>query len=273
MIEQKLRNAADAMPEPLSDFTSVEERTKKKKQPKKSAPKRRRRLAIVLSLAVLLVGCVAASAPDYHLYNGSWWNFIPGLFFDPAEEFGLHDDQTMKAAEKLGITLPETLGGYPIISYGRWNLTNQDVPIWWAWLSPRYVYQSTYYGMEVEVPHISPDGTEGTLHTAVGADVTYGPTDDEIWRRQFGYDENDVFVASNWTLASHPVAGITTLEYEGITIYVGQIDLPSYVDPNWTKWDVTWVDYANGVVFSMDGDAETPDVLIECAKEIIDLNK
>lgn len=268
MIEEKLQNAAGKLPNPRSDFLAVEEKAKQKRYRPRATP--RRRFAIVMVLAVLLVGCVAVSEPDYHLYNGNWWNFIPGVFFDPAKEFGLQDDQTMKAAEKLGITLPDTLGGYPIISFSRNNLTTKKVPIQIAWISPHYLYYSSFYGVETEKTFIAEDGTLFTAHTLDGAGLTYGPTDDEIWRRQFGYDENDLFVASNWTLANHPVVEITSLEYEGTTIYVAQIDLSIYLQPN---WDVTWVDYENGVVFSLEGDAQTPDTLIGYAKEIIDLNK
>lgn len=100
--------------------------------------------------------------------------------------------------------------------------------------------------------------------------MTYGPTDDEIWRRQFGYDEENVFVAGNWTLANHPVEKITSFAYEGIIVYVVKIGITFRDNP---MWDVTWMDEANGVVFSIEEYYETPDTLIEYAKEIINLNK
>lgn len=267
MIEEKLQNAANLLPDPRSDFPAVEKHSNTKQR---TSSRPRKRLVAAMLLAVLLVGCVAASAPDYHLYNGNWWNFLPGVFFDPAEEFGLHDDQTMKTAEKLGITLPETLGGYPVIGFSKLNLTTKKVPIQIAWLSPHYVYYSSYYGVDMEEPRVSPDGIEGTHHWSEGADVTYGPTDNEIWRRQFGYDENNAFVATNWTLADHPVEEISSLEYEGITVYVAKIGIMFREKP---MWDVTWVDVENGVVFSIDEYYENPDTLIAYAKEIIDLNK
>jgi len=266
MIELKLQAAADKLPDHHSNFQAVEARSRQKKQPRKSPS--RKRLAIAMVLAALLVGCVAVTTPDYHLYNGNWWLFSP-IGYDLAELFQPQDNQAQAAAKKLGITLPETLGGYPVIDYGRWNLTNQEVPIWWAWLSPRYVYHTSFYGVETEKPFLAEDGTLYNAHTLEGADVTYGSTGDAIWRRQFGYDENDVFTAGNWTLDNHTVVEITSLEYESITIYIAQIDLSSYLQPN---WDVTWVDYGKGVVFSLEDDAQTPDALIGYAKEIIDLN-
>lgn len=254
MIEQKLQAAANVLPEPRGNFPAVEERIKHK-QRTKSRP--RKRLVAALLLVVLLVGCVAVTAPDYHLYNGTLHGYSPA-------------EDTQKEADKLGIILPETLGGYPVIAYNRYNLTNQEVPIWWAWLSPRYVYHSSFYGMEIEEPWVDPNGTEGIRIRREGAEITCGPTDDTIWRRQFGYDENDVFVAGNWMLAHHPVVGITSQEYQGITIYIGQIELSLLEHP---QWDVTWVDYDKGVVFCIATDAENPDTLIGYAKQIIDLNK
>lgn len=254
MIEEKLQKAANHLPDPRSDFTSVEEKIRQKCQPK-AIPKRR--FAIVMVLAVLLVGCVAIAEPDYHLYNGTLHGYTPA-------------EDTQKEADTLGITLPETLGGYPVIDFNRYNLTNQDVPYWYALLAPRYVYQSSFYGIDMEESYISEDGIEGTHHWSEGADVTYGSTDDEIWRRQFGYDDNNVFVAGNWALANHPVEEITSFEYEGITVYVAKIGITFKEKP---MWDVTWVDEANGVVFSIDEYCESPDTPIEYAKQIIDLNK
>lgn len=266
MIEKKLQAAANALPEPRGDFLAVEEQIKKK-QRVKSTP--RKRLAALLLLAVLLVGCVAVTTPDYHLYNGNWWQFTP-LGYDLTELFAPQDDQTQAAAKKLGITLPETLGGYPVIDYGRYNLTDQDVPIWLAWLSPRYVYQSSFYGYEAEEPWVSPDGVEGTIHRQVGAQVIYGPTNDEIWRRQFGFNEQDIYTAGNYILSDHQPEEITFFEYEGFTVYVGNITIRGSGETNWV---VTWVDHAKGAVFSIDGYFDTPDSLIEYAKEIIGLNK
>lgn len=268
MMEEKLQQAADQLPEYKGDFLAVEEKVKQKYAHPKSSPRRRFALAMVLCL--LLVGCMSVTVPEYHLYNGNWWHFIPGLHFDPADEFDLHDDQTMKAAEKLGITLPETLGGYPIISFARNNLTTREVPLWYAWIWPDYLYYSSFYGYEAEFPWVMPDGTESTLHTLMGVEVTYGPTDNEVWRRQFGFDENDVYTAGDYTLANHPVVEINSLECENITIFVGQMGITFQELP---RWSVTWVDQDNGVVFSIDGYFETPDAMIEYAKEIIDLNK
>ena len=268
MIQQKMQNAANALPESNLEFSAVERRmAEKSRRPK---PDRRMRLVLAMVLAVLLVGCMSVTIPEYHLYNGNWWQFIPGVHFDPADTFGLHWQQTQKAAEKLDITLPETLGGHPIIIFDRCNLTTRKVPLLYAWIWPDYLYFSSFYGYDAEVPLVREDGTEFTAQSSVGADVRYGPTNDEIWRRQFGYDENNVFVATDYSLADLPVEEIYDLEYEDIPLYVGRITVSIRKLPLWV---VTWVDYDNGVVFSIDGYYETPDEIIEYAKEIIDLNR
>ncbi len=265
MIEKKLQSAADSLPIPRGNFPEVENAVNQMQTKPKSAP--RKRLIAALVLVLLLVGCMSVTVPEYHLYNGNWWNFIPG---DPTEEYGLHNDRTMKAAEELGITLPETLGGYPIIAFSRYNLTTREVPLCYAWIWPDYLYFSSYYGVEMEEPRISPEGNKSTYRWNAGTEVTYGPTDHEVWRRQFGFDESDVYTAGDYTLANHPVTEITSLEYEGITVYVGQIGISFRELP---RWSVTWVDCENGVVFSLDGYYETPDDMIGFAKQIIDLNK
>ncbi|MBE6922237.1 MAG: hypothetical protein E7465_03535 [Ruminococcaceae bacterium] len=268
MIEKKLQNAAGALPENHSDFSAVEIRIQEKSR--RPRPLRRKRLAIAMMLVVLLAGCMSVTVPEYHLYNGNWWSFIPGLHFDPTDEFGLHDNQTMKAAKSLDITLPETLGGHPIIDFDRNNLTTREVPLWYAWIWPDYLYFSSLYGYTAKVPLVMPDGAEELCNVELGADLTYGPTDNEVWRRQFGFDEKDVYTAGDYTLANHPVVEITSQEYEGLTIYTAQIGITLQDLP---RWSVTWVDWDNGVVFSMDGYYETPDAMIGYAKEIIDLNR
>ena len=89
-------------------------------------------------------------------------------------------------------------------------------------------------------------------------------------RRQFGFDDTDVYIAWSDNLAWVHVENITYLEYEGYTLYIGKNIIDTLESP---YWDVTWVDHGNGVVFSVDGVAETPDALIEYAKQIIDLNR
>lgn len=268
MIEKKLSAAAEALPENFSDFSAVENRIAAKSN--RPRPVRRRRLAIAMVLVALLVGCVAATEPDYHLYNGNWWQFIPGLPEDPAKTFDLHWDQTQKATEELGITLPETLDGDSVIGYDRYNLTTKKVPIQIAWLSPKYVYHSSYYGVEKEEPYVSTDGMEGTRHWREGTTVFYGSTDDEIWRRQFGYDENNVFVASNHSASWYLISTIIPMEYEGFTLYMCQI---TSEELDFVNWEITWVDEGNGAVFSVDSQWESPEILLEYAQQIIDLNK
>lgn len=267
MIEEKLQNAAEKLPVPRSDFLAVEEKVKQKKHRPKAIPKRR--FAIIMVLAILLVGCVAVSEPDYHLYNGNWQSFIPGMY-EIHEMTGQAWKETQKSAEKLGISLPETLGGYGVIDYSRYNLTEQETLIQFAWLFPRYVYQSSYYGIEMEEPWVSPDGIEGTRHWREGANLFYGSTEDEIWRRQFGYDENDAFIYSNTTREWVEPGEIASFEYEGITVYVLDVQFDTLELPT---WKVTWVDHSNCVAFCVQGEFETPDTLIGYAKEIIDLNK
>jgi hypothetical protein len=60
------------------------------------------------------------------------------------------------------------------------------------------------------------------------------------------------------------------MEYEGFIIYTCKLTSD---DLDFVNWKITWVDVGNGVAFSLDSQWETPETLIEYAKEIIDLNR
>ena len=265
MIEEKLQEAANRLPECRYNFLAVEEKAKEKTNRPK--PVRRRRLAIAMVRALLLVGCVAVTEPEYYLYNGNWAGFLEdGLSNTPNWAW----QETQKECEKLGLLLPETLGDFPVIDFGRYNLTTKKVPIQIAWLAPRYVYSSCFYGVVNRELWVTPDGIECERHWKEGAEVTYGSISEDVWQRQFGYDTNNVYVGSNYTRTSMPVEEIFPLDLDGITLYVAKVSASLSEKP---LWHVTWVDNANGWVISVDGYFDSAKVLIRYAQEIIDLNK
>lgn len=276
MIEQKLQMAADNLPEPGSDYLSVEERMKKKKQQRKTTPKRRR-LAIVLSLAVLLVGCVAGpTVPEYHLYNGSFDLLFPGIGFDVLfEEMGWDPtlNSAKKAAEDLGWTVPETLGGSPCYGAGKYNLTTEKSHYLTAMLFHTYTYYSVDYGFEMVTEITKEDGHQSDAHwTDADASLTFGSMDNDVWRRQFGFDKNDVWVGFNG-LAEYEDSFV--LDYEGITLYVGtrRYDSDFYGLYSYYGQYIHWVDYDHNTAFSLYTRDDTPDFAIECAKDLIDQMK
>lgn len=272
MMEQKLQQAAEALPQHSGDFLAVEEAFRK--QQARPHPKPKRRLILLLCLCLLLVGCVAGpTIPEYHLYNGSLALLFPGIAFDDFCDIIGHDPElnsAKKVADKLGWTIPETLGGSPCYGADKFNLTTQKSHWFTAMLFHHYSYHSVGYGFEKETAITLEDGTSSTAHwTDADVDLMFGSMENPVWRRQFGFDENDVYIGFT---SSREAENAYSLEYEGITLYVRTYrydnnfyDLLSYFGQY-----VCWVDYKHNTVFSLYCRDDTPDFAIECAKGLID---
>lgn len=272
MMEQKLQQAANALPQHNEDFLAVEEAFKKRQS--RPCPKPRRRFILVLCLSLLLVGCVAGpTVPEYHLYNGNLNLLFPGIAFDVlCEEMGWDPElnSAEKAAEEQGWTLPETLGNSPLYNVDKLNLTTEKSHWFTAMLFHHYSYYSTQYGFDKETEITREDGTSSTAYWTDGdVDVMFGSTENPIWRRQFGFDENDVYIGFPDTQQAEDSG---SLYYEGITLYVRTYryddnfyDLLSYYGQQ-----VCWVDTEHNTVFSLYSRDDSPNFIIECAKELID---
>lgn len=273
MIEQKLLAATNRLPHQTSDYLSVEEKWKQQDPLPRRSRIRHKRIVFLVILALLLVGCVAAAAePDYHLYNGSW----AGLFYDPglqylADELGMTFSSAQSKAEDLGWTLPDTLGGLPFTDFDKFNLTTQESSYWKALLSYDYQYYGARYETEVTTMETNPDGT---VHPRTSTDnlvnLTFGSMENEVWRRQFHYDENDVWVG---VASSHCIlVNEQIIDYRGFTVYLSEYFLEG---TEMTVYYVSWIDHVHSTVFQIHTYEEySPDADfgISCAKELIDLN-
>lgn len=249
MIEQTLQQTALALPAPELDYHAIEE-TAKKRQARQN-PARPRRWALIALCVLLLMGC-AAGAVKYQLWNGGSgdWAF------------------TEKTAAKMGLVLPEQFGDSPFLETWKFNLTDQDVSWLLALISPRYQYYGVRYGVEMETESTLSNGTPHTLHTVENVvTLGFGSTDNSLWRRQFGFDENDTWTGANNTIPT--LESRSTLEYGGLTLYVATY---LYDEDPVPSQRVYWVDYTRGIVFRLIADGDTPETVIEYAKQLIDLN-
>lgn len=249
MIEQALQQAALALPAPELDYYTIEEAAKKRQA--RQSPARPRRWALIALCVLLLMGC-AAGAVKYQLWNGGTgdWAF------------------TEKTAAKMGFQLPEQFGDSPFLETWKFNLTDQNVSWLLALISPRYQYYGVRYGVETETESTLPNGTPYTLHTVENlVTLGFGSTDDPLWRRQFGFDENDTWTGANNTIPT--LEGKSTLEYGGLTLYVATY---LYDEDPVPSQRIYWVDHTRGIVFRLIADSDTPETVIEYAKQLIDLN-
>lgn len=270
MIEKRLQQAANALPEPNCDYLSIEEAYKQRKMRSTSRYRRRRMIAIIC-LALLLVGCVAGpTIPEYHLYNGSLSLLFPGIGFDAlCEELGWDPDlnSAKKTAQELGWTIPDTLCGSPRYSAGIYNLTTEESHWFLAMLCHHYTYYDIDYGFEMETDITREDGTPTTAHwTDADINMYFGSTENPVWRRQFHFNEDDVFVAPEGSVDVH------TQEYNGFTLYISTYPLKNDFYGLLSKYlqRVYWVDHELGTVFALTGHDDTPEFIIQCAQELID---
>lgn len=274
MIEQKLQQAADTLPQPTGDYLAVEEAFKSQQTHAPVYRKKRRQVALILCLSLLLVGCVAGpTVPEYHLYNGNIDLLFPGIAFDAIRnEIGWDPewDSAEKSAKELSWTIPETLGESPCIGADKYNLTTKESNWFMAMLFHHYTYYSVDYGYEMETEVILEDGTPSTAHwTDAGVGLTFGSMDNDVWHRQFGFNENDVWIAYSAFL---DYIDSYSLEYDGYTLYVGtwQSDDDFYGLSSYYGQRISWVDYDHNTVFQINSRDDTPDFAIQCAKELID---
>lgn len=277
MTEHKLQQAVNALPEPGLDYLAIEEAAKKHRASPSLLRKKRRRVALMLCLSLLLVGCVAGpTVPEYHLYNGNLDLLFPGgIAFDAiCDEIGWDPelDSAEKAAENLGWTIPQTLGKSPQIGADKYNLTTQESHYLLAMLFHHYTYHSVSYGYEMETEVTREDGTSSTAHwTDADVCITFGSMDNEVWHRQFGFDENYIWTGSN--IGGDDPVNRYSMEYNGVVLYVATY----YSGENFFyglvsdyRQYIHWIDYDRNTVFSLYARDDTPDFAIACAQELID---
>lgn len=274
MMEEKLHRAASSLPEPQLDYLTVEETFKKRQTQAPVYQKQRRRIALALCFTLLLAGCMfGPTVPEYHLYNGSLSLLFPGIAFDEICELAGWDPELNSAekfAENSGWTIPNTLGESPKIGANKYNLTTQESHYLLAMLFHHYTYHSISFGYEMENEITREDGTPSTAHwTDADVQLTFGSMDNEVWHRQFGFDENDVWVGHTTVL---DYCDTYDLKYQGITLYVGicQFDNDFYGLISQYGQYISWVDYDHNTVFRIYCRDDTPDFAIACAKELID---
>lgn len=249
MIEDRLHCSALDLPRHNLDFQDVEAAARKVQSPPRFSL--RKRWVVVALCVLLLMGC-AAGAVKYQLWNGGTgdWAF------------------TEKTAAKMGLVLPKQFGDSPFLETWIFNLADQDISWLLALISPRYQYYGVRYGVETETESTLSNGTPHTLHTVENlVTLGFGSTDDPLWLRQFGFDENDTWTGANNTIPT--LESRSTLEYGGLTLYVATY---LYDEDPVPSQRVYWVDYTRSIVFRLITDGDTPETVIEYAKQLIDLN-
>lgn len=264
MIEKKLYQAAEALPQPRTDYLSVEE-TAKQATRKHTLPSRRTRLAAALSLVILLLGVTTVGAATTEIDMSMWatYSYLP-----------------MAVENKLGIRIPRAIGN----SDYRWTANMHTVPKGTTYLEailkPVYRWYSINYVDRVEIAEEQNNGYRKiTWEDQNPYTLNIGSTKNELWKYTFCFSDDGEWIRSDILPETYH-----TEEYNGITLYCGTRvchyePIEGWEHTSQTTYHVVWVDEAHQVLFSLstevfdtDSTAAPPE-LLEYAKQIIDLNK
>lgn len=262
-MEEKLMNASDLLPKPVLDFQMLEQHMKRNV---KTTGKYRKVVRVVLAAVLVMVLLCGMGWAKISMSYGMWT-----LYASP-------DWREAKwAAEKFDIQLPETMDGVPFDEYWVFGHVPQGGSWLRAYLSPLYVPRSVNYTVqetiEITVSEnmgiMLPEGsTTSYTYDTEQFLLSFGTTENEIWRYYFQFDENGV-----WAGCEVPES-YEVIEYKGITLQIGDTTSYNNIEGRavYTRW-VHWVDEERKMAFSLnESDYEDSNRVVECAKALIDLN-
>ena len=262
MIETKLHQAMQAGPEPVTNYSQIEELTRKKTR-KTTLYSRRIRMTVAFAVCTLfLLGTVAMAATTE--VNYSAWATRSDSFWS-----------ANRIADKLGISLPEALDDSPFCEITTLYVVPEGTTYLDAITAPIYRWYDVDYGVQ----KIVQEDNSKTTEVYDDYSIAFGSTEGELWRYVFSLDASGTWVPDNMLPGSY-----RTEEYNDITLQIGtwvQYDSENEEEIFSYHHKVIWVDTNNHTVFSLrksfyaeeDTADRLPAEMIEFAKSIIDLNK
>ncbi len=246
-MEHKLRQAYQEMPVPQTNF---EELVHKAQSSSKKAS--RKRMSALIAAAVLIA-----------MLCGAGWQLVSSHYGMWLLSSSTAWSAVQKGAEKYNLVLPETMDGVPFLNYNTYSLVPNGVPQSVAFTNPQYIPHYVRYGVETTV--YRENGYSGVVEDELR--LTFGTTENELWRYHFEHDAD-----GKWTAWE---SNYSTMEYNGCTLQLGTTSHYDEVmgETIYTHW-VHWVDERLNLIFSL-RESETRDFsrVVECAKQIIDLNE
>lgn len=257
MTEVKLRQAFQAMPEPASTFSQVEDKAYHKTRKTTTYTRQHRRATAIIVCAFLIFGCTVAAATTE--VNYSAWATRSTSFWDAG-----------RIADKLGIVLPEALGDSLFCEITTMHVVPEGTTYLQALFKSAYRWYDVDYGVRTD--NAEPFVTNDEYSIAIGS------TKGELWSYVFSLDETGA-----WALDDTLPGSYKTQEYNGVTLQIGttvQYDRENDSKIFCYHHRVIWVDRNNNTVFvlrkSCYAEEEKadlfPEELIAFAKEIIDIN-
>lgn len=257
MMEQKLRRAAEQMPEPKTTFLEVG-RKACQTQPS-PAPLGTRRLAIAALCVILLLATACAA--------------VTGLGYTGMVSYLVTRSGVERA---LDISLPSDLDDSPCIAVSCVNVVPKDTNELLGRLFPDYRWYGLEYGVNEIVRETYSDeagsGFAEWTETRDSWSLTVGGLDDELWQHCFSMNADGTLAPDN------QMTLLRTEQYRGIDLLIGIWPIEDWENPGQISsylHKIIWVDWEAGAIFDFNTyrpTEEFPEELLEFAKSIIDDN-
>lgn len=251
MMEKKLDTAARALPQPESTFEAVivrEHRTA-------PLPKKRRIRPAAIIVCIVMLLTLSAGAYRYGQIQRETQvvRRYSNLVMPVENAWG----KTQTLLEKLDVILPKTLMGTPFEEGSQLSVVPKDTPRLEA------MFTEFFTPVCVDYSNVVFTDEYGNFDRLRYVSVDVGSTDQPYWRYFFSVDDNDTFYQD----ATH------VEQYRGIELRGRSRTVTAWTGEVYVIHSLQWIDEEKGLCFHLSvARTDSVEFLIDCAKEIIDLN-
>lgn len=245
MIEAKLQQAVENLPEPVGEFPVYQ---------KANAPRRFSRKLVLITAMLLTVLIIATGYTYSKVTYGGW-----------AGMYSLDIFEANLRVKKFDLKLPETLQGSPFDHMSEIYVVPTGTPKLVALVNPYYHAYSVWY--EIGKEEVIDEKT--THHWSENRIiVSFGTTRQETWKYYFQVFDTDS--EKNWAGRSLIPGTYEEVTYEDYTIQMGSY-FKDYATGRYYGHCVQYLDGQRQLCIRIS--ADSLDIALAAAKDIIDLNK
>jgi len=252
MMEKKLRTAAQVLPVPESGFDTVlipEHKTTSVRPAHRISP-------ALIALCMILFLTISAGAYRYGQIQRETQvvRRYSNLVMPVENAWG----KTQKLLKKLDVVLPETLMGTPFEEGTQMSVVPRDTSRLEAMFTEFFTPVCLYYSNVVFTD------AYGNYDRLRYLSVDVGSTQQPYWKYFFNVDDNGDFYPD----ATH------VLQYKGIELRgYSRTVVDEWNNETFVIHSVQWVDEKKTLCFNISvARTDSVEFLIDCAKQIIDLN-
>ena len=253
MMEKKLYEAAQAMPAPERQFEEAVLRSHETA----AKPRSRRLRPALIALTIILIFTMTAGAYRYSQVQRSMRVIRSYSNLVMPDENAW--EKTQKLLDDLDVSLPETLMDTPFEHGRKFSVVPSGTPLLEAMFTDFYNPVTVHYSNVVFTDEY------GNFDRLRYLDVTIGSTQQSYWKHYFGVAEDGTFYPE----ATH-VENYRGMELRGYSRTVTD----DWNEETFVIHSVQWIDDEKDLCFSLSvARTDSVEFLMDCAKQIIDLNR